>query len=106
MITGKDNNAKGYYDGSCIDGKPNEAAPSPEMDFVAEMRAARLVSKLDFGDGGATNARKFVEAGTRRGTAARPGTKHMGISGSHWSLTAVPFAVTMSIDVLPPPRCS
>ena len=40
------------------------------MDFVTEMRAAGLVSKLDFNDGGAAGAHELVETGTRRGAAA------------------------------------
>ena len=40
------------------------------MDFVTEMRAAGLVSKLHFEDGGAAPAQDLVEAGTRRGAAA------------------------------------
>ncbi len=40
------------------------------MDFVTEMRAAGLTSKLHFNDGGSANAQELVEAGTRRGAAA------------------------------------
>ena len=40
------------------------------MDFVTEMRAAGLASKLHFEDGGAADAHELVEAGTRRGAAA------------------------------------
>ena len=40
------------------------------MDFVTEMRAAGLVSKLHFNDGGAADAHALVEAGTRAGAAA------------------------------------
>ena len=40
------------------------------MDFVTEMRAAGLASKLHFGDGGAADAHELVEAGTRGGAAA------------------------------------
>ena len=40
------------------------------MDFVTEMRAAGLTSKLHFNDGGAADAHELVEAGTRRGAAA------------------------------------
>ena len=40
------------------------------MDFVTEMRAAGLVSKLHFNDGGAADAHALVEAGTRTGAAA------------------------------------
>ena len=40
------------------------------MDFVTEMRAAGLVSKLHYNDGGAADAHQLVEAGTRGGAAA------------------------------------
>ena len=40
------------------------------MDFITEMRAAGIVSKLHLRDGGAATAQDLVEAGTRRGAAA------------------------------------